>query len=70
MTITFRRYTDDPNTIEPELNLRSGQPVELVGTTFQPDADEDTLIMQRVRFADGFEVDAFDDELHATDSVS
>lgn len=64
MTATiYRRYVDDPATMEQDLHVRSGQPVELIGVPFDADPDEG-IIMQRIRFADGYEADAFDDEIH------
>lgn len=63
-TATYRRYVDDPTTGEKELRARSGQRVELIGEPYAPDADEPSLILQRVRFADGYEDEAFPDELH------
>lgn len=48
----------------PDLFARSGQTVEIVRpiTTDEADLDE-TGPMSRIRFADGFEHDAFADEL-------
>lgn len=63
MTIIYHRYVDDPTTMEKELHARSGQPVDLIGLPFVADPDEG-IIMQRIRFADGYEADAFEDELH------
>ncbi|QIG59100.1 hypothetical protein SEA_FRANSOYER_92 [Microbacterium phage Fransoyer] len=61
-TAIYRRYVNDPSTSEKELHERSGQQVELIGDPFQAD-DVEPIMMQRVRFADGFEAEAFLDEL-------
>lgn len=61
-TTTFRRYVDDPATSEHELRERSGQPVTLIGEPFETDPDE-PIWMQRIRFADDHEAEAFIDEL-------
>lgn len=61
-TTIYRRYVNDPSTSEVELHERSGQPVTLVGEPFEADPVE-PIWMQRIRFADGFEAEAFIDEL-------
>ena len=61
-TATFRRYVDDPATSERELRERSGQTVTLIGAPTETDPDE-PIWMQRIRFADGYEAEAFLDEL-------
>ncbi len=62
-TKIYTRYVNDPTTTEVELHVRSGQTVELIGKPFAPDQDEPDNIVQRVRFSDGYEADAFEDEL-------
>lgn len=59
--IIFCRYVDDPHTSEQDLHKRSGQAVEVLRPLT---ADEADVPMFRIRFADGFEADAFADELH------
>lgn len=58
----FTRYVNDPTTAEQELHQRSGQTVELVGEPFDADPGND-IMMQHIRFEDGYEDDAFVDEL-------
>lgn len=55
---TFRTITDS------ELRPRNGQVVEVLGPTDPSRFEiEETGPMFRVRFPDGFETDAFEDEL-------
>lgn len=65
--MTFRRYVDDPATDEQELRHRSGQLVTLVGQAWdaEPAFPAEHIVMQRIRFKDGFEADAFAEELSA-----
>jgi hypothetical protein len=58
----FRRYVSDSTTSEQELQKRSGEPVELIGEPYYPDEVEDYRMIQ-VRFADGYEAIAFEDEI-------
>lgn len=60
---TYRRYVNDPSTSEKELHERSGQRVELIGLPFNANTDAEPIIMQGIRFADGYEAEAFADEL-------
>jgi hypothetical protein len=47
-----------------ELKPRNGQPVEVLGTPDPSTYDaEETGPMFRIRFPDGFETDAFEDEI-------
>ena len=61
---TFRRYVDDPSTSETELHRRSGQHVNVIGPV-PPESYDFSEVgpMSFVRFADGFEAEAFDEEL-------
>lgn len=65
-TATFRRYTSDTSsdTIERELIARSGQRVEILGELDRDTYDfEDTGVIHRVIFEDGYDADAFGEEL-------
>ena len=65
-TATFRRYTSDTSsdTIERELIARSGQRVEILGELDRDTYDfEDTGVTHRVIFEDGYDADAFGEEL-------
>lgn len=62
MSTMFNRYDNDPTTVEQDLHTRSGQIVEVIGDPVVTD-EVDQIIMQHVRFEDGFETDAFVDEL-------
>lgn len=59
----YRRYTNDQTTSEVELQARSGQEVTLIGDWFHPEPDEPDIVMHRIRFDDGYEDEAFVDEL-------
>lgn len=61
-TATFKRYSDDPTTMEQDLLRHSGQTVELIGEPEDVDPEEG-IVMQHIRFVDGYEADAFVDEL-------
>ena len=58
VTAEFRHYS--PGTSETELADHSGQRVEVLGAV---ELDHDEFTMSQVRFADGHEADAFNDEL-------
>ena len=65
-TATFRRYTSDTSSdpIERELIARSGQRVEILGELDRDTYDfEDTGVTHRVIFEDGYDADAFGEEL-------
>ncbi len=62
MTTIFNRYVNDPSTHEVELHSRAGMPVERIGDVFDADPGEG-ILMQKVRFEDGYEAEAFLDEL-------
>jgi hypothetical protein len=63
-TTIYTRYSSQPSIVEPELHAHSGQPVEVLGEV--PEDTIDTCCvgpMFRIRFADGYESEAFIDEL-------
>ena len=62
-TATFN-HTDPTNTTEHELAARTGQTVEILSPLDPSEYSvEDTGVIYRVKFADGFESEAFADEL-------
>lgn len=61
MSTMFNRYTSDTDH-EQDLVARSGQVVTLSGEPASAD-DVEEIIMQKIRFPDGFEAEAFVDEL-------
>lgn len=65
MSIIFNRYVNDPSTDEQDLHARSGQVVTLIGEPFdaEPSFPAEHIIMQKIKFEDGFEAEAFIDEL-------
>lgn len=65
-TATFRRYTSDTSNdpIERELIARNGQRVEILGELDRDTYDfADTGVIHRVIFEDGYDADAFGEEL-------
>lgn len=64
MTYIFRRYVEDPTTAELELHARAGQEVEVLGPVDPATYDAEVGQMCRIRFADGYEAEAFAEEVH------
>lgn len=64
MNKTFTRYVNDPTTAEKELHSRSGQTVEVLHP-IDPDSYDSAEVgtMYAIRFSDGYESEAFEDEL-------
>lgn len=56
----FQPY--DMENSEADLHAHAGQSVDLIGAVYDADPGEG-ILMQRVRFSDGFEVEAFVDEV-------
>lgn len=61
---TFNRYVNDPETSEKELVKREGQTVTVFAPLNPETYDiEETGTMYRIKFEDGYETDAFEEEL-------
>ena len=61
-TAIFTAY--DLTNSESDLHRHSGQTVDVLGKV---DLDHDEFTMYKVRFSDGFQAEAFDDELTVLD---
>ena len=60
------KYIFDTHGADSELNCRSGQIVDVIRPLTEKEADiEEVGPMFRIEFADGFQTDAFEDELKA-----
>ena len=60
------KYIFDTHGADSELNCRSGQIVEIIRPLTEKEADiAEVGMMYKIKFADGFQVDAFEDELKA-----
>ena len=66
----YRKKVYDSHNGDSKLNARTGQVVEVLRELTDREADiADVGRMFHVRFADGFETDAFEDELEVHDGV-
>ena len=57
------KYIFDTHGADSDLNGRSGQQVEIIRQLTKDEADDEVGKMFKIRFNDGFEADAFEDEL-------
>ena len=66
ITETIKKVIFDTHGGDSELNNRSGEVVEVFRALTSDEADLDEVgPMYKVRFADGFETDVFEDELES-----
>ena len=64
MSIVKERVVYNSHGADSELNIRNGMSVQVIGELDENEYDvEETGLMYRVRFDDGFETDVFSDEL-------
>lgn len=57
------KYIFDTHGADSDLNERSGQQVEIIRQLTKDEVDDEIGKMFKIRFSDGFEADAFEDEL-------